>query len=163
MPVLQIVQELLAGGGASHHGSCIDRNLGESSRTKDTTHGGVIGVQMQGSWKGEEFEGKILLNLDRLTQRTRYKECGRVQQHGNAILSVNVGGSREALHWALEQEVAVLLIQEHRMLGNPMKGAMKKAKWMGWAGVWEEAHTTGKQSRSGGLATLVRAPTTLIG
>ena len=37
---------------------------------------------------------------------------------------------------------------------------MKKAKWMGWAGVWEEAHTTGKQSRSGGLATLVRAPTT---
>ena len=38
-----------------------------------------------------------------------------------------------------------------------MQGAMKKAKWMGWAGVWEEAATAGKQSRSGGLATLARA------
>ena len=35
---------------------------------------------------------------------------------------------------------------------------MNQAKWRGWTGVWEEASTKGKQSRSGGIATLVRAP-----
>ena len=44
------------------------------------------------------------------------------------------------------------------MLGNASKGVMRKAKRKGWAGVWEEAQPRGKQGRSGGIATLVRAP-----
>ena len=50
------------------------------------------------------------------------------------ILSVNVGGGREALEWALGHDCIVLLIQEHRMLGNPVKGMMNQAKWMGLDG-----------------------------
>ena len=33
----------------------------------------------------------------------------------------------EALAWALEQECSILLIQEHRTLGNVMKGATGQA------------------------------------
>ena len=77
------------------------------------------------------------------------------------IMSVNVGGSREALEWALGQDCAVLMIQEHMMLGNTLKGIMNKAKWRGWTGVWEEALTRGKQSRSGCIATVPIFRTTL--
>ena len=123
---------------------CVDSNLKgvhqsrvytlkEGSRTKANIHGGIVGARLQGCWKGEDFEGKFVLNLEQLTQRQRGTELRPRRTGGNAILSVNVGGSREALDWALEQEVDVLLIQEHRMLGNPMKGAMKKARWLGWA------------------------------
>ena len=44
------------------------------------------------------------------------------------------------------------------MLDNTLKGVVNKAKWKGWAGVWEEALTRGKQSRSGGITTLVKSP-----
>ena len=83
---------------------------------------------------------------------------GKAQGGKARIFSVNVGGSREALAWALGQEVDILMVQEHRMIGRTMEGAMKQAQWKGWAGVWEEAETSGKQSRSGGTATLVKAP-----
>ena len=32
------------------------------------------------------------------------------------VLTINVGGAREAIHWAATQEVDVILIQEHRLL-----------------------------------------------
>jgi hypothetical protein len=123
------------------------------------THGGVPGVKVQGHWLNADFVvDKLHLDLNTLTKAPKKGKLGRSQNGRATILSVNLGGSREALGWALEQEVDILIVQEHRMIGRTLEGAMKQAQWQGWTGVWEEAETSGKQSRSGGLATLVRAP-----
>ena len=38
------------------------------------------------------------------------------------VLCVSVGGSREALSWALEQNCSVFMAHEHRVLGTAMRG-----------------------------------------
>ena len=78
------------------------------------------------------------------------------------ILTINTGGSREALEWALEQDVQILMIQEHRLLEGPLASAQVKAISKGWQGVWQAAMSTGKHGRSGGVSTLVRQPILMI-
>ena len=116
---------------------------------------------MVAAWgpKQGEREGNVTLVLSELLRKGRKRlDAGLGAKQTLVIMSVNVGGSREALEWALEQDCAVLMIQEHRMLGNALHGIMNKAKWKGWTGVWEGAQARGKQSRSGRIATLVRSP-----
>ena len=78
------------------------------------------------------------------------------------ILTVNTGGGREALDWALEQDVQILMIQEHVLEEGPLANAQVKATNKGWQGVWQPALNTGKHGRSGGVATLVRQPVLMI-
>ncbi len=115
-------------------------------------HAGIKGVKAEGEWQGDRCEvQKVTLALEFCLRRQRPRQletsCKGQQV---TLMTSNVGGSREALAWALEQEVEVLLIQEHRMLGQVLQGAMSQARWKGWAGVWEPAQTSGRQSRIGG-------------
>ena len=74
------------------------------------------------------------------------------------IATVSLGGSQEALNNALEMEVNVLLVQEHRLLGPEIPGAQAMAAQAGWNGIWDQAQRTLARGRSGGTAVLVRAP-----
>lgn len=44
----------------------------------------------------------------------------------------NVGGSREGLTLAMDWDVDILLVQEHRMAGPGLPGMQGLAMWMGW-------------------------------
>ena len=66
------------------------------------------------------------------------------------------------MDWALEQDVHVLLIQEHRLVEGPLASAPIKAISKGWQGVWQPALNTGTHGRSGGVATLVRQPVLMV-
>ena len=77
------------------------------------------------------------------------------------ILTVNVGGSKEALANALQADAHILLLQEHRLLGADIPGAQALASKVGWHGVWDEATKTFAKGRSGGTAVLARQPLTI--
>ena len=66
------------------------------------------------------------------------------------------------MEWALEQDVQILMIQEHRLIEGPLASAQVKAISKGWQGVWQPALSTGKHGRSGGVATLVRQPVLMV-
>ena len=75
------------------------------------------------------------LELSELLRKRRKRlNCGLHGKDALLILSVNVGGSREVVEWALEQDCTILRIQEHRVMGNALKGVMHKAAWKGWTG-----------------------------
>ena len=78
------------------------------------------------------------------------------------IFTINTGGGREALERALEQDVQILMIQEHRLIEGPLASAQVKAIGKGWQGVWQPALSTGKHGRSGGVAMLIRQPVLMI-
>lgn len=71
-------------------------------------HRVMTGVDML-TWKRE-------INTKTIKKETRCKgrsHMGATRQHG--VVTLNVGGSREALTNAMDLEVQVLLIQEHRI------------------------------------------------
>ena len=75
---------------------------------------------------------------------------------GLTILAVNTGGGRDALEWALEQ-VEIIMIQEHRLcegqlVSMQLNAIAKNGKEFG------NQHSIQENSRSGGVATLVRQP-----
>ena len=74
------------------------------------------------------------------------------------VLTINVGGSREALGNAFQAKAHILLIQEHRLTGPDIPGMQGLAAMAGWHGVWDEAVKTFAKGRSGGTAVLVRKP-----
>lgn len=70
------------------------------------------------------------------------------------VMTLNVGGSREALINAMDVDARILLIQEHRIAGLGLPGIQGLAMSKGWHGVWDAATTNGI-GRSGGTAVLV--------
>ena len=74
------------------------------------------------------------------------------------ILTMNVGGSRDAIKWAIEQDVQFVLLQEHRQRGGTLAGAQVMCRAAGWNGLWTEAQQTGPHGFSGGVAILARSP-----
>ena len=72
------------------------------------------------------------------------------------------GNNPSQLERALEQDVQILMIQEHRLVEGPLASAQVRAISKGWQGVWQPAMNTGKHGRSGGVATLVRQPILMI-
>ena len=58
---------------------------------------------------------------------------------GLKILTVNTGGSKEAVGWALEQTADVIMIQEHRLFDGALASAQLNSISKGWQGVWEQA------------------------
>lgn len=74
-----------------------------------------------------------------------------------AVLTISVGGSREALTLAMETDAEILLIQEHRIAGPGLPGIQGLAMGKGWRGVWDAAQANGN-GRSGGTDVLVRRP-----
>jgi len=72
------------------------------------------------------------------------------------ILTVNVGGAREAIHWSAMQEVDILLIQEHRLLGPQAATWKARLRGWGWGSVWSPAVRTQRGGISGGVAVAAR-------
>lgn len=77
--------------------------------------------------------------------------------HARVVMTLNVGGSREALIAAMETEAHVLVFQEHRVAGPGLPGLQGVDMEKGWHGVWDAAWANGN-GRSGGTAVLVRRP-----
>ena len=76
----------------------------------------------------------------------------------HTILSLNVGGSRDAIELAFQSNCDVILLQEHRLLGPELEGIQNLGNKYRWHGVWDSAHKTKARGRSGGTAVLVRKP-----
>ena len=132
----------------------------QTEASQEGFHQGVRGVLATlGSQGGEEdiVNGTLLLS-ELLGRRKKRLNNGLRGKEHLLVLSVNVAGSREAIEWALEQDCSVLMIQEHRMLGNTLKGIMNQAKWKGRTGVWGATRTKGKQSRSGRYCRTRQSP-----
>lgn len=79
----------------------------------------------------------------------------------HAILTLNVGGSREALILVMETDVDLLLFQEHRIAGPHLPGIQGLAMGKGWYGVWGAATSNGN-GRSCGMAVLARRPVQIM-
>ena len=79
-------------------------------------------------------------------------------KHSHIVVTLNIGGSREALCNALLLPHPIILIQEHRTLGASIPGLQNLVAAFGWHGVWDPATTDHKHGRSGGTAILVRKP-----
>lgn len=77
------------------------------------------------------------------------------------VVEVNVGGSREALFLAMEIDIDIFLVQEHRIAGPGLPGVQATALGKGGDGVWYPvaAHGSG---RSGGTAVLTRRPAQIV-
>lgn len=73
------------------------------------------------------------------------------------VLTVIVGGSREAVIHAMDSKAQDIFIQEHRIAGPCMVGIQAAAMAKGWHGMWDLAEASGP-GRSGGTAVLVRRP-----
>ena len=67
------------------------------------------------------------------------------------IMMVNIGGGRLALEWALQQDVHILLIQEHKGTKEKVASYQTLAIKYKWNGVWTPApqEEAGKKRRSG--------------
>lgn len=76
-------------------------------------------------------------------------------------MTINVGGSREALINAMETDARILLIHEHRVAGTGLQGLQGTAMGKGWHGVWD-ATTANGNGRNGGPAVLVRRPVQIM-
>lgn len=76
---------------------------------------------------------------------------GGAKKH--VVMTINVGGSRAALVNAMYSDVAILLVQEHRLDGSSLLGMQSGAMGKGWHGIWGLALANGN-GRSGGTAVL---------
>ena len=74
------------------------------------------------------------------------------------VLTLNVGGSRDAIKWAIAQDTHFILLQEHRQCGGTLAGTQVMCRAAGWNGLWTEAQQTGPHGFSGGVAILARSP-----
>ena len=77
-------------------------------------------------------------------------------------MTVNMGGSRLALEWALQQEIHILLIQEHKGTKEKVAAYQTLAIKHKWNGVWTPALETSATGRSGGVAILARDPILVV-
>lgn len=84
---------------------------------------------------------------------------GTLTQH--AVLTLNVGGSKEALILKMETDADILLIQEHRIARPSLPSIQGMAMRKGWHGVWGAA-TANAKGRIGGTTVLVRRPTQIL-
>ena len=73
-------------------------------------------------------------------------------------MTINIGRGRRALEWALEQDVHIILIQEHRGTKEKVAAYQMLAARHKWNGVWTEALETSDLGRSGGVAILAKDP-----
>lgn len=81
--------------------------------------------------------------------------------HSHLVMTLNVGGSREALINAMDTEARVLLIQEQKIASPGLPGIQGLAMGKGWHRVWDAAKANGN-GRSGGTAVLVRRPGQIV-
>ena len=127
MSTKQHAQQGLKGQQRLRGGGCPPPPRGPYPQTETSQEGhhqGVWGVLATlGNQGDEEDIAKCTLLLSELLGRRKKRLNSGLRGKGHIlVLSVNVGGSREAIEWALGQDCNVLLIQEHRMLGNPHQG-----------------------------------------
>lgn len=72
-------------------------------------------------------------------------------------MTLNVGGSREALVNAMDTDARALLVQEHRVAGPGLPGAQGIAVDKCWHGALDAGKANGN-GRSGGTTVLARRP-----
>lgn len=93
---------------------------------------------------------------------TGYKNTAQLgSTHAHLVMTINIGGSREALVNAMDTDAWVLLVQKHRVAGPGLPGIQGIAMGKGWHGVYDAAKANGN-GRSGGTAVLVRRPVQIM-
>ena len=74
------------------------------------------------------------------------------------VMTVNMSGGRHTCEWALQQDVRILLVQEHKGTNDKVASYQTLAAKYKWNGVWTEALEKSATGRSGGGRHLRRSP-----
>ena len=110
-----------------------------------------------GEQKGAKAAMMDTTHAHRLTG-SQWRRCKINSSKEWRVMTINIGGGRRALEWALEQDVHIILIQEHRGTKEKVAAYQMLAARYKWNGVWTEALETSYLGRSGGVAILAKDP-----